>query len=712
MVTYKHNQPYYELHFSNLSEDAVHVQSFEGEEKISGLFEFRINLVSEDPALDTSEILNSTATFIINRGDDNPINIHGIISHFEQFGRTTDYVFYKAVLVPRMWRLNLVFQNEVYQNSDIENLIEAVMDDIGLSSQDYKIDLKHNYPKKEYVVQYRETDLDFINRRLEHYGIFYYFDHSSGVDVVVFTDSNSKIPDIKLNDPLGYNQNRDPFSENESITEIYCTEKIVTGSVQVKDYNYMFPEKQLMAQSQINSNHPGLYYDYGENIEDENEAEMIAKVRNQEFLCSSKIFYGNSDCRLFSAGYQFSLDKHYRDDWNGKYIITGVRHTGNQESLFALLPQRKKVESTYENKFTCIPANVDFRPKRITTVPKIYGIMSAKIESASGDEYAFIDDHGRYKAKMLFDLTDTSSGEASLPIRLTQSYSGSGYGIHFPNHANTELLWACVDGNVDRPIGIGTVPNPSQSTPVNQKNKSQNIIRTASGNEFIMDDKSKEAQIILTTPDANKILFDDKDDKIEVISKDKHKVTMDDKNQNIEVKSKEGHTILMDDKNEKIEVKSKNGHFILINDKGGEEKIQISDKPGNNNFIIDIKEQKLVIETKDGSIDMLAPKGEVLIKSKTLKVETEGDSEISAANIKTKVDQDYELKASNIKEEAQMDLKQKAGMNLTSEASLEHKSKGMNLTIEAALNTQVKGAMVTVQSSGPNTIKGMPVQIN
>ena len=95
--------------------------------------------------------------------------------------------------------------------------------------------------------------------------------------------------------------------------------------------------------------------------------------------------------------------------------------------------------------------------------------MSAKIESGAGDEYAYIDDHGRYKAKMLFDLIDKSNGEASFPIRLSQCYSGAGYGIHFPNHEDTELLWACVDGNVDRPIGLWTVPNPSNSAPINSK---------------------------------------------------------------------------------------------------------------------------------------------------------------------------------------------------------------------------------------------------
>ena len=336
--------------------------------------------------------------------------------------------------------------------------------------------------------------------------------------------------------------------------------------------------------------------------------------------------------------------------------------------------------------------------------------MSAKIEGASPEDEIYIDELGRYRAKMFFDLSDKTNGEATLPIRLTQNYSGSGYGTHLVNRVGTEFVWTCFDGNIDRPIGLGTIPNPSNASPTTSGNKTQNIIRTASGNEFLMDDKSKEGKISLTTPDANKILFDDKDDKIEVTTKDKHKVLMDDKNQNITIKSKDGHTLLMDDKNERIEIKSKNGHFIIINDKSGEEKIQLSDKPGNNNFIIDITNKKMVIETKDGSLDILAL-NEIKIKSKKIVVESETDTSFKAKNFTVDATKDFKLKATKINQEAQMDFTQK-GNNVTTEAMMDNKLKGLNVTTEAGVNMQVKGTLVTVQSTGPNTIKGMPVQIN
>ena len=368
------NQAYYGIHLSEIEDDSINVLSFEGEEKISGLFEYRIDIVSKDTALDSSKILNKPATLTFVRGDEDPEKIHGIVSGFEQNGRTPDYAFYKLVLVPKLWRLNLVYQNEVYQKMKIDKLIEEVLSDAGLKGSALKIDLKSQYPEQEYIVQYRETNFNFLNRRLEHYGIFYYFDHSGDSDVVVFTDANSKLQVIHSSEDVDYNENKDVFGDTETIININCSESVVTGAVQLKDYNYMFPEKQLMAESQIDSKMPGKYYDFGDNFETEKDAEFLAKIRNQEFISESKIFSGISDSRLLRAGYRFKLKKHFREDWNSEYILSSVSLKGSQPGLFDLLVHEEKPSPHFECEFTAIPFDIDYRPRRDTPVPKISGI--------------------------------------------------------------------------------------------------------------------------------------------------------------------------------------------------------------------------------------------------------------------------------------------------------------------------------------------------
>ncbi|HRN25162.1 MAG: type VI secretion system tip protein VgrG [Ignavibacteriaceae bacterium] len=713
MPDQKFNQPYYKIHLAELDDENIGVVSFEGREEISNIFEYEIVLATDNPQLDSSKILNKTASFTMIRSDESTAEIHGIISQVEQFGSARDHVFYKVVLVPRLWKANLTFQNEVYQNIEIKDLIEKVLKKSDLGGNDFKIDLKNKYPKSEFVVQYRETDFNFLNRRLEHFGIYYYFDHTGDKEVICFTDDNSKLPDVDLPEDIGYNASQDPFGDKESILDLSSRERVVTGTVQLKDYNYLFPEKQLMAQSQIDSNSPGMYYDYGDNFENEKDAEFLAKIRNQEFQAKSKIFKGKTNSRLFRAGYRYKMDRHYRSDWNSEYIITKLTLNGAQKGQFVVPSNMQMSETLFECRFESIPFDIDFRPERKTPIPKISGIMSAKLESGSGDEYAYLDDHGRYRFKALFDISDKSNGEASLPIRMTQSYSGSGYGIHFPNHKDAELLWACVDGNVDRPIGLGTVPNPSQASPVVSKNKSHNIIRTAAGNEIRLDDKSNETQIAFTTSDSHKFLMDDKDDKIEVISKDKHKIVMDDKNQNITITTKDGHTILLDDKNTKIVVTSKKGHFFLIDDTVGEEKIQMSDKPKNNNFIIDIINQKLMIETKDGSIDILA-KDEIKLKSKKIIFDSEVETNCKTKDFIIQASKDFTLKASSkITQEAASDFKIK-GMNLEAKGDMNtNVEAGMNITLKGGMAAKLEGGMTAdVQGGTKTSVKGAVVMIN
>ncbi|MEE9429801.1 MAG: type VI secretion system tip protein TssI/VgrG [Melioribacteraceae bacterium] len=562
MVKYNYNEPYYKIRFGDIENEKLKIISFKGEESISDLFKYSFELLSTDPEIDAAKILNKKAVFEISRGDEDPISIHGIISEFEQRGSSHNYVSYHAVLVPALWRLKLTFRNEVYQNLDIEELVTKVLTDSGMSNSDFKFDLLASYPKLEYVVQYRETNLDFIKRKLEHFGIFFYFNHSNDKDVIVFIDSNDKLNKIDKSEDLYYSPNRDPRNEIETINEFTCKESIVTGVVKLKDYNYMYPEKQVIGESNIDSDSPGTFYDYGDNFKDEKEAEFLAKVRNQEIIAQSKIYKGTSDCRLLQAGNIFKIQKHYRDSWNSEYIVIKITSSGTQRSLFGLLPSAKKIRPTYINNFTAIPIEINYRPQRTTPIPKVSGIMSAKVESSSGDEYASMDDQGRYRAKMLFDLSDNTDGEASPPIRMSQPYSGAGYGMHFPNHAGTELLWACVDGNVDRPIGLGTAPNPSNTSPSTSGNKSQGIIRTAGNNEISLDDVGGKEQITIKQECGNKIVMDAEGPNIEITQKCGNEILMRE-TEGIQIRDKFGNEIVMDSEAGTMKLRSPSHESVI-----------------------------------------------------------------------------------------------------------------------------------------------------
>src|SRR5262249_13130680 len=142
----------------------------------------------------------------------------------------------------------------------------------------------------------------------------------------------------------------------------------------------------------------------------------------------------------------------------------------------------------YWSSFMAIPADVHYRPPRMTAQPRIHGTMHAHIDGVGSDEYAEIDELGRYKVRLPLDVAGAARGQASQGIRMAQGYAGPNYGIHFPLHKGTEVLLTFIDGAVDRPIISAAVPNAATPSPVKAENHWDGLINTAGHHYLLMSD--------------------------------------------------------------------------------------------------------------------------------------------------------------------------------------------------------------------------------
>lgn len=479
-----------------LAADEFEVVSFVGREAISQPFRFELELISLNPSVPFSDLVDQPATLGM-WGDGGALPVHGIVVDFEQGGPVGDYFGYRAVLVPRLWRLSLTHQSRIFQELSVPDIVEQVLAGSGLAPNDFAFELSGSYPTREYCTQYQETDLAFVSRLLEHEGLCYYFKQEDEREVLVITDDRSHHPPIEGNDTVTYRAMGGLAQPDEETVQAFVFhEQIVTGKVVLKDYNYQTPEEDLSAESQISDELPGVYYEYGPNYKNASEGSRLARVRNEEIECRRRVGRGEGTCRRLRAGHLFTLDAHYRLDLNHGYLITEVTHHGSQRGAMTMQVGEGDGVVPYRNEFTCIPASVPFRPPRLTPSPRLPGVMAAKIDTAGGD-YAHLDDQGRYHARMDFDQSGNGGGSATLPIPMKQAYSGSDYGIHFPNHADTDMIWACLNGDPDRPFALGTAPNPSQASPSTSANKHQNVIRTWGQNELTFDDKQGSENIYL-----------------------------------------------------------------------------------------------------------------------------------------------------------------------------------------------------------------------
>ncbi len=485
----------------------------DGAEELSRPYRFTIELVSSKPDLDLDKILEQPATLTLRRGDAaggrrtaQTLRIHGALEVFEQLDPGPNWFNYRAVLVPRLQFLKLTCQSRIFQEQSIPAIVTEVLKGAGLTTADFEFKTSGTHPTEEYVVQYQESDFDFVSRLLEHEGIYYFFAQEGEHEKIVFTDNpNTPKPvatepnvPFRLGAGLADMASSDAEFHEETVRSLLARRSAVPQKVVLKDYNYRKPSVDLKAEASVSPKGKGTVYEFGDHFKDAAQGNDLAKIRAEEIRCRAKWFEGRGDHRAFRAGFTFRLKDHARGDFNANYLLTRVTHSGRQR--IALGPTSAGEGWEYANEFAAIPADVVFRPERATPWPRVHGAINALVDAGSSGEYAEIDDHGRYKVKLPFDLSDRKDGKASRYIRMAQPYAGADMGMHFPLHKGTEVMLTHIDGDPDRPVIAAAVPNAETVGPVTGSNQSQCAIRTGGGNQIVMEDQGGNQRIKISTP--------------------------------------------------------------------------------------------------------------------------------------------------------------------------------------------------------------------
>ncbi|MFB0522028.1 MAG: type VI secretion system Vgr family protein [Desulfatiglandales bacterium] len=409
--------------------------------------------------------------------------------------------------MPRLWQADLYRENQLFLDKTVPDIIEEILKQAGLTTRDYELKLTKHYPRWEYICQYRETDFDFISRWMEREGIYYFFEQGEQGEKLIITDSSTAHRDIPGNTTIPFSPPSGLMPEEEAIKAFICRQRRLPNRVILKDYNYRKPSLDLKAETVVDAKGRGNVYFYGEHFKTPEEGHALAEVRAEEIRCRENVFHGEGTEPGLRPGFIFEMTGHYRVSYNRKYLTVEIEHQGGQTEAFttgtgAELTEKER-QLTYSNTFTAIPADVQFRPECKTPKPRFYGTMNAKVDAAGAGEYAELDDLGRYKVKLPFDQSDMDGGKASRWVRMSQPYAGAEHGMHFPLHKGTEVLLTFVDGDPDRPVIAGAVPNAETTSPVTAANQTESVIQTGGKNKIRFEDLLGSERIIMETPAAN-----------------------------------------------------------------------------------------------------------------------------------------------------------------------------------------------------------------
>lgn len=492
----------YSFESKGMDKETFTVVSFRGFDAISKPYKFEILLVSEKTNVDPLKVLQNPALFTIHRDEEDDVKFNGILMQFEETQEFDGHLFFKAVLTPKLWWLSLTHHNQVFLDLSVPEIIEHTLKDGGLNyGIDFSFNLMNDYQSLEYVCQYDESHFNFASRWAEREGIYYFFEQTKNGEKIIFTDSKMEHKDLLLGKDLIYlpQSGLDTLHTKEVIQSFLCRHNMLPQKVFLKDYNYLKPSLPIEGMADVDKDGRGENYIYGVNFDSPEEGNRLAKIRAEALICRKSIFHGESSVPFIIPGYTFDLNDHYKDVYNRKYLVTEVTHEGHQtgyliSGLNKVLDKRDEA-MFYSNTFTAIYSDEQFRAEHLSEKPKISGTINAKIDASGSGEYAELDEYGRYKVILPFDRSGRSGGKASASFRMMQPSAGQNQGIHFPLHKGTEVLLTFIDGNPDRPLIAGAIPNPETSSPVTYNNQTKSIIVTASDNYIELEDDNESERI-------------------------------------------------------------------------------------------------------------------------------------------------------------------------------------------------------------------------
>lgn len=447
-----------------LGEDVLLLQGLSGREGISQLFQFNLDLLSDNNSVSFDDIIGQQVTIRILLSDGSAERyFNGYVSRFAQSGSDARFTHYQMEVVPWLWFLTRNANCKIFQYKTIPDIVQEVFSDAGYT--DFRNSLTGSYAKREYCVQYRETDFNFVSRLMEQYGIFYFFEHEDGKHTLVMADDASVHQACPEQESARYEKTSGDLDSEDVITGWNLRQELRTGNYQLTDYNFETPQTDLIViEPTVHTAGPNTdftIYDYPGSHMNVSDGSDVAKLRMQEEEATYKVVSGSSVCRAFTTGYKFDLKDHYRDDMNASYILTAVRHAASVGSYWH---GNDDVAAEYSNDFQCTPLDVPFRPARVTPRPVVQGPQTALVVGKAGEEI-WVDKYGRIKVQFYWDQQGNQDENSSCWIRVSQPWAGKGWGAMWIPRMGQEVIVSFEEGDPDRPIITGRVYNADQTVP-------------------------------------------------------------------------------------------------------------------------------------------------------------------------------------------------------------------------------------------------------
>lgn len=696
---------------SPLGKDVLLLSRMTATEELGRLSRFDLDLLSTNAEIKLEDLLGKPLTVTIELPGDKARHFNGVVVRFCQSGRAGRYTEYQVTVRPWLWLLTRTADCRIYpdpkeaKSKTVPEIVKDVFRENGFS--DFKERLNGTYKAREFCVQYRETDFNFVSRLMEEEGIYYYVEHEEDKHSIVLADSPNSHDPIPGCEKVPYQAApSESGARSDHISMFQVAHEVQTGVFALNDFDFEVTRADLTVKSSIPRSHahakfevydhPGFQVgsysassggDKGD-PDARDRGEGFARVRIQELHTDYEQIHGGGNVRGLAVGGLFKLTDFHREDQNRDYLVVATQYEVVVGGYEGVGPASD--ETLYRCGFTAIPSKTPFRPRRLTPKPSISGPQTATVVGKSGEEI-WTDVHGRVKIQFHWDRYGGHDETSSCWVRVSHPWAGRNWGsVHIPRIGH-EVVVEFLEGDPDRPIVTGSVYNgqnkPPYDLPDNQTQSGSKSRSTKEGteenfNEIRFEDKKGEEQLFIHA----------------------------EKNQDIEVENDETHWVGHDrtktiDNDETTHVKNNRTETV---DK--EESITI----GGNRTESVAKDETITISgnrtenvAKDEAITIDGNRTKTVEKDETTSItgkrtESVGkDESIAVSGKRTK----------DVAKDEVVSIGEKYSQSIGKDGAIQV---GKNLTIQAGDDVVIKSgaASITLKKNGDVVISGKKVAVN
>lgn len=478
------------------------VLSFTGLERLNQPFEFELELVSENAALDLESLLHGQ-TFLQLAEDGT--GVHGLAYSIAQGDAGKRLTRYRISLRPQLAYLSHRINQRIFQQMTVQQIISQVLEEHGILSIDYRFQLGATYPERVYCVQYDESDLHFIQRLCEEEGIHFHFQHSAKGHLLVFGDDQTVFPKLA---PVLYQQDTGLVADARVIKRFGLRMNTRTSRTTRRDYDFTKPRFQLECSAKSAAAPDLEDYDYPGRFADRERGRHLANRALERHRSDSRLAEGSSDQPRLVSGHFLALTGHANPVWNDLWLLTEVFHEGKQPQVLEevitsdVTDLKSDFHQGYRNRFTATPCDVHYRPPLEHPKPKAPGTQSAVVTGPEGEEI-YCDQHGRVKVQFFWDREGEHNDKTSCWMRVASNWASQNFGaINLPR-VGMEVLITFLEGDPDQPLITGCLYHgahlppyklPDFKTVATVKSKEYKGSRA---NELRIDDTTSEISIAL-----------------------------------------------------------------------------------------------------------------------------------------------------------------------------------------------------------------------